>query len=45
MEKASAVTYLKGETSGSELEGREGECPHATIPFPIRGKRFPKSRL
>jgi hypothetical protein len=49
MERASTITYLKGETTGTELEGREGERParlgESTIPFPIRGKSFPKSRM
>lgn len=42
MERPSTITYLKGETTGTDPEGREGEF---TIPFPIRSKRFPISRL
>lgn len=36
MERASTITYLKGETTGTEPEGREGEF---TIHFPseVRG--------
>lgn len=44
MERASTITYLKGETTGTEPEGREGERParpgESMMPFPIRGK-FP----
>lgn len=49
MERASTITYLKGETTGTELEGREGERParpgESMMPFPIRGKSFPTSRI
>lgn len=47
MERASTITYLKGETTGTELEGRESECPaqpgESMIPFPIRGKISPNT--
>lgn len=48
MERASTITYLKGETTGTELEGgwrvsvpsRPGE---PTVPFPIQGKKLPQT--
>lgn len=47
MEKASTITYLKGETTATELEGRESERPaqpsESTIPFPIWGKISPNT--
>jgi hypothetical protein len=49
MERASTITYLKGEITGTELEGKEGEHPaqlgESTTPFSIRSKSFPKSRM
>lgn len=43
MERASTITYLKGETTGTELEGREGEHPARRVnprfhsPSEVRG--------
>lgn len=48
MERASTITYLKGETTGTEPEGRgEGEwatmASESTVPFPSKVKAPPNN--